>query len=209
MEKYISYLNTVLLAVLLGIIGFSGKSAIQQLGAASVLPTASQFYDIQLDSSNGIGSASLYVNSRIAVASSASGVTFTGDVFSATTSLASAGTLSVTGVSTFTGSSTFKGGLFITSTVVDTVGICGTSPVITGANGIGIATMGTDASSTCTVTFGRAFSSAPSCTVSLAVATSSELNTAAITSTPTTLRVTYPSSTNMLSARIHYQCFGL
>jgi hypothetical protein len=74
---------------------------------------------------------------------------------------------------------------------------CGTSPSIVGTDFSGKVTTGSGATTSCVVTFGTAFLTAPACLVS---ADSTTALTAALrgVSTTTTLTVTYASSTSGL-----------
>ena len=105
-----------------------------------------------------------------------------------------------------TGSSTFQGSIVSTSTNLDSVGVCGTSPTIIGTAGIGTVTTGSNASSTCTVTFNPPFKNTPTCTIT------SELNATSslyITKSASTLIIhSVVSTTAMKSNPIDYTCIG-
>jgi hypothetical protein len=108
----------------------------------------------------------------------------------------------------WTATQTFEAPIVSTGTL-DTVTAlkCGTSPSITGSNGIGRVTAGTNASSTCSITFGTAFINKPVCTIS--TETSGVLvSTLSITPSVTTLVITEASSTVMKSAVFDYICIG-
>lgn len=101
----------------------------------------------------------------------------------------------------------FPGHILSTGTAhaATTIGTCGTSPTIIGTDVAGVATTGSTATTSCVITFGRAYVTAPSCVVA---GGTSMATTAALlaTATTTTLTVTYASST---SAKINYVCVSL
>lgn len=117
------------------------------------------------------------------------------------------------GSSTFYGVTNFRGAMNSTGTV-DTVGAsnttCGTTPSILGANGIGRVTTGTNASSTCTITFGIAFLNKPVCVISSEVLVANSTTSFAGLPTATTLKITATaSSSDMKSKVFDYVCIGI
>lgn len=90
MQKYLTYLNTALILLLVVYSPFWHKVSSSVLGAAP--STASTFYDINLDSANGIGGATIYANGTSLLSPTTLGV--------ATANLT---TLNVTGVATLSG----------------------------------------------------------------------------------------------------------
>lgn len=206
MIKNLTLLNTALLVILF-ISFFVPPVKHAVFGNASVLTTATQFNDIQLDSTNGIGTATLYVNNRIAIASSSVGITYYAGTINATTSLVDAGTLSVTGVSTI--------GVLNSTGTLDTLGAssCGgqsvASATIKGANGVGRVTTGGDASSTCKITFGTAFVNTPSCEITTETSAQSLSTSTVITPAAGTLTISQSSSGAQFSAVVFdYHCIG-
>lgn len=95
-------------------------------------------------------------------------------------------------------------GIQATGTVA-TVSVCGSSPTIFGTSMAGKVTTGTNASSTCTVTFPYPFINAPTCTVTSNTTSSINYMT---TVTPTTLRISTASSTSFISNQLSYICIG-
>lgn len=117
------------------------------------------------------------------------------------------GNVSSTGILTIGSSSTFKGNLNATSTNADSVsvGTCGTSPTIIGGNGRGAVTTGSDASSTCTITFGLAFANKPLCQVTSETTSSIGYR---ITPSASTLVIITASSSAFISNTLDYFCWG-
>lgn len=107
--------------------------------------------------------------------------------------------------STLAGVTTFRGPEVSTGTL-DTVSACGTSPSIVGANGNGRVTTGSNASSTCTVTFGTAFTNKPTCNVTSE--TTSSINYRGVPSA-TTYVIFTASSSAFKSNVLDYRCRGL
>jgi hypothetical protein len=105
------------------------------------------------------------------------------------------------------GVDSFYGNLVATSTNADTVtsGSCGSSPTITGGNGRGQVVTGSNASSTCSITFGKAFTFKPRCFVS-----SESTSSVNYMVTPATgsLTISTASNTAMISNKLDYFCWG-
>ena len=108
----------------------------------------------------------------------------------------------------FRGQTTYKNIINSTSTVLDTVGVCGTSPTIAGSNGIGRVVTGSNASSTCTITFGTAFANRPVCQITTETTSQAGSTSTIITPTVSTLRISQSSSSQFSSAVFHYTCIG-
>jgi cytoskeletal protein CcmA (bactofilin family) len=116
-------------------------------------------------------------------------------------------TLHVSSTLNVVASSTFRGPINSTGTV-DTVAVCGTSPAIVGANGIGQITTGSDASSTCTITFGQPFTNKPSCNIRTETTAQMATTSTIITPSATTLVVSQSSSSQFNATVFDYQCIG-
>lgn len=103
--------------------------------------------------------------------------------------------------------STFSVPMMSTGTV-DAVSVCGTSPAIVGANGIGQVTTGSNASTTCTITFGKAFLNKPSCNIRTETTAQVLSTSTIITPASTTLKISQSSSSQFVSAVFDYACIG-
>lgn len=106
------------------------------------------------------------------------------------------------------GTSTFKGWINVTGTV-DTVTSCGTAPVITGTAGRGQIKTGSNATSTCTITFGIVPDTKPYCNVTRNFITvEGSTSTYNASTTATTLRITgNGTSTAFASTQYNYWCW--
>ena len=98
-----------------------------------------------------------------------------------------------------------SGGNWISTGADPVVSACGTTPAIVGSNSAGKVTIGTGATTSCTVTFANSgyTTNAPACTVT--GDTPAELYAA----TTTTTVLTITSSLDMASDVISYQCTGI
>jgi hypothetical protein len=83
------------------------------------------------------------------------------------------------------------------------VSACGTGPAITGADGAGKVTIGTGVTTSCTVTFATAYTSAPACTIT------SNDNATTYGASTTAAVLTITTAADMASDVIMYNCVGL
>lgn len=83
------------------------------------------------------------------------------------------------------------------------VSSCGTTPSITGGDTAGKVTIGSGATTSCTVTFDTAYSNAPACTVT------GEDSAVTYAATTSTTALTITSSGDMSADVVMYQCIGL
>ena len=95
------------------------------------------------------------------------------------------------------------GGQITVTGTAPTLSACGTTPAVEGSNSVGMVTIGTGVTTSCTVTFATAFPNAPTC---LITGPSTSITYAA---TATTAALTILSSADMDSEVINYLCFGL
>lgn len=115
----------------------------------------------------------------------------------------SAATLAINGTTTFESSTTTKGHIGSAGTA-PAVTSCGTSPSITGTDTGGKVTVGSSASSTCTLTFDTAYEAAPACTTMNGTVDVPVFGT----TTTTTLALT-DGGQDFSSDVIMYICIGL
>lgn len=90
-----------------------------------------------------------------------------------------------------------------TGKVAPVVSSCGTSPSIVGYDSAGTITVGSGATTACTLTFGTAWANTPTCVMTL--------NTSAVTGGVTSLStttITFSFSSSMGSGKIYYMCMG-
>ena len=104
MKEYFKYVNTVLLVVILAVL-FSGGGK-NKLSA--VLNTASTFYDVNVDSTNGVGTATYAVNGT-PVISSSTGINVNASVLTATTSITSVAEITTAGIRNSSGTTIGSG----------------------------------------------------------------------------------------------------
>ena len=100
----------------------------------------------------------------------------------------------------FIGSST--GNITFSSPEVPNLSSCGTTPSIAGTGNAGKVTIGTGATTSCTVTFDTAYTNAPSCTIT------GDDTAITYAATTTTSALTITSSADMQSDIVSYICFG-
>ena len=98
-----------------------------------------------------------------------------------------------------------RGGTVVATGTAATVSGCGTSPSIVGTSFAGKVTTGSNATSTCTVTFPVSFQVSPACTVSSQ--TTSSINYMAVTTT-STLKIQTANSSAFASNQLNYICIG-
>lgn len=96
-----------------------------------------------------------------------------------------------------------KGGIQLAVVDVPAVSSCGTTPAITGNSNVGKVTIGSSASSTCTLTFDRAWSNAPGCAL-----TNGTVDVPVFATTTTTTLVITDGAQDFSSDVIMYVCFG-
>jgi len=95
------------------------------------------------------------------------------------------------------------GGIQLVSLDVPAVSSCGTTPSITGNSNVGKVTIGSSASSTCTLTFDVAFSNEPGCSV-----VNGTVDVPVFATTTTTTLVITDGGQDFSSDVIMYVCFG-